>query len=469
MSATARAEHPPSHCDLLIAGSRILDLTASSGVRDGMAIAVAGPAIAAIGPQADIEAAWVPDRRLDLDGHVVTSGFVDAHVHLGGFLGAARPYVPATGLGPFSGSALDEGVLRMVAQFCSMPVPADIVAAVVRPALAAMLRAGFTGVVDAGGPGVEGVAEAAAELGIRASIGPSLADQWHDETTGKLSRQADASALLRTAEQFVDAHDGLGGGRVRALVSAVEPMGCSDELLAGIAEVTQKRQLPTHVHSHITGDSVRGHEEAFGRSATERLAEARLLNDRCTIMHAGSLTDHDIGAFAAAGVAVNHNPTGNALYGFGIAQGRSVPRLLDAGVPVVLGSDYTPSVANPFELIRAALMLHREVAASDFVVTLEQALAMATNGAAPLGRPGELGRVAVGQLADLVIIDTRGSHHLASDHPIPAVALHARVDDVTTVIVDGRIVIDEGRLVEHDEATMLHDARVALRTIAEHP
>jgi 5-methylthioadenosine/S-adenosylhomocysteine deaminase len=459
---------PPQPCDLLIAGGTVLDPgdpeRAAAGV--DTAVAIADGVIVAVGPRAAVEAAWAPARRIDAGGHVVVPGFVDAHVHVAAFMGAGRPYVPATAPGPFSGAGDTAAILPMVARWCTMPVPAEITAPVARAGLAAMLRSGFTGVVDAGGPGVEGVWEAAADVGIRAAVGPSVADQWHDDA-GDLVRQADAGEVLQAAEEFVDPRD-RPGGRQRPLVSAVEVMACSDELLAGIADLAKRRDLPTHVHSHIDEAGNRAHVEAFGRTPTERLSAAGLLDEHCTIMHAGALSDDDVRAFAAAGVTVNHNPVGNALHGFGVAGGRSVPRLLAAGVPVVLGSDYAPSVTSPFEQVRAALMLHREVAASDFGLTLEAALAMAWSGATPLGRPGELGRIAPGHLADLVLVDVTGAHHLASTHPVPAVALHARAGDVATVVVGGDVVVEGGRLVALDEAELLAEARTALEVVAAH-
>lgn len=248
-------------------------------------------------------------------------------------------------------------------------------------------------------------------------------------------------------------------------------MGCSDELLAGIAELTAARDLPTHLHSHVSATAVAAHDAAFGRPATQRLSEAGLLGPRTTLMHAGSLTDDDITAFAETGVTVNHNPGGNALFGFGVAAGRSVPRLLEAGVPIVLGSDTAPSfaVSTPFDMIHAALMTHREIAGRDDALTLEQALAMAITHSGPsLGRPGQLGRIAEGQLADLVLVDTSGPHHLGTDHPVPALALHARPDDVTTVIVDGHVVVEHGELTEADEAELVAAARQAHQTMATH-
>ena len=441
-------------------------LDAALSVLDDTAIAVRGGAIVAVGPRAELEASFTAERVVDAVGHVVAPGFIDAHVHLGAFLGAGRRYEPSAGPSPFSGGGEVQIVLPMIARMCSMPVPGELVAAVVRPALAALLRAGFTGVVDAGGPGVDGVVSAAAELGIRAVVGPSLADLWHDEH-GELVRQADADRLLDSAQGAIDRHDRAGQGRIRAVVSGIESMGCSDELLAGIAELTAARDIPTHMHSHVTDAAVRAHDAAFGRTATERLSHAGMLTPRCTLMHAGSLTDDDVAVFAETGVTVNHNPGGNALFGFGTSAARSVPRLLDAGVPVVLGSDYAPStVSTPFDMIRAALMLNREAAARDDALSLEQALAMATSSGSSLGRPGQLGSVAAGQLADLVLVDTTGLHHLGTDHPVPALALHARAADVTTVIVDGRIVVEHGRLVGVDEPALAAAAKQAQQRMA---
>ncbi len=455
----------PTSCDLMITGGSQLALEHDSGaVLDG-AVAISDGVIVAVGNRTAVEAQWQPRRRIDAGGQVISPGFVDAHVHLGAFLFARGPYERSCGPSPFSGGGREDIVLPMVARFCSMPVDSELMYAAVRPALAAMLRAGFTGVVDAGGPGVEGVVRAAAELGIRAAIGPSLADVWHGPD-GELARQVDSDQLLKAAEAFVDRHDRAGDGRVRALVSAVEPMACSDELLAGIAGLGLAKDIPVHAHTNIVAqDPLAASLHVHGRTGFERLDRAGMLTPRCTAMHAGFVSDEEIARLAQAAVTVNHNPTGNAMLGFGVAAGRAVPRLLAAGVPIVLGSDTAPSmIPTPFDLVRAALMLHRDAATDDSAVTLEQALAMAVDGAASLGVPGRLGRIAVGQLADLVLVDTTGSHHLAADHPVPALALQANAADVRTVIVAGRVVVEDGELVGVDEADLLAAARHARDT-----
>lgn len=466
LASEATVAETPRACDLLVRGARILTPESAEAVLEDAAVAVRGGVIVDVGTRSVVEASWSPARTIDAAGQVLAPGFVDAHVHLGAFLGAGRPYQPSTGPGPFSGAGKVQVILPMIVNMCQAPVPDELVAEVVRPALAAMLHAGFTGVVDAGGPGVAGVVAAADELGIRAAIGPSLADLWHDKH-GRLIRQKDADRVLAGARETITAYPST--GRVRPLVSAVEAMACSDELLAGIAELTAEHDLPTHVHSHISTGAVHAHDTEFGRSATQRLRQAGLLTPRCTVMHAGCLTDEDIEVFSETGVTVNYNPTGNAMLGFGITPGRSVPRLLAAGVPIALGSDYAPSaVAAPFDMIRAALMLQRDSAARDDALTLEQALTMATNGGHGLGQPARLGHVGVGQLADLVLVDTSGLHHLGTQHPVPALALHARADDVTTVIVDGHVVIEDRQLTGHDEAGLATAARHAHAAIHNH-
>nr|WP_268810444.1 amidohydrolase family protein [Williamsia sp. Leaf354] len=118
--------------------------------------------------------------------------------------------------------------------------------------------------------------------------------------------------------------------------------------------------------------------------------------------------------------------------------------------------------------MRAALMVHRETAGSDIALTLEQALAMSTNSGVSTGNPNRLGRIAVGQLADLTIVDTGATHHLGVDHPVPALGLHARASDVTTVIVAGRIVVDDGVLVHADEVELRARAAATLQSMSSY-
>lgn len=251
------------------------------------------------------------------------------------------------------------------------------------------------------------------------------------------------------------------------MISAADTISCSDELLRQIAEISREYRTPTHVHSHVSPASNRAHLDAYGRSETDRLLDAGMLDERCTLMHVGAIDDADPDTFAATGVTVNHNPLGNAMLGFGTARHQVLRRLLDSHIPVVMGSDYSPSMcATPFDMIGATLAVHREAAATDNAITLEEALQMATNSSDVVGRAGECERIEVGHLADLVFIDVTGAHHAGIRHPVPNVALRARTSDISTVIINGTVVVHERELPDLDEATIIAEANQALAHIA---
>lgn len=453
------------HCDLLVAGGDVLDLALPGASLEDHAVAVVGDRIAEVAPRGELLRRWEPAHSIDATGCVVTPGFVDAHVHLAAFLMTPLRYERAAGPSLFGGGAPPEDLMAMVAQMTSMPVPAEVTRAVLRPVFAALLTSGVTSVVDAGSNGLDGIVQAATESGIRLATGPSLADLWHHD--GDFGRRADAEQLLEGAGEFITAHDGTARGRVRAVVSAVETTACSDELLAGIAELVAEHDVATHVHCLIDEDADELHRTVHGIEPVDRLAATGLLSSRCVAMHVGNADDHAVEVLATTGATVNHNPVGNTMLGWNTMRRRAVPELLAAGVPLVLGSDYSPSmIASPFDLMHAALMAHREAGGRDDALLLEDAVAMATNAGVAMGRPGELGQLRTGKLADLVVLDTSGPHHLGSRHPVPAVALRGRPSDVRAVVVNGDVVVEAGSITTIDPSAALEEATATLSSMA---
>ncbi|MCB1257965.1 MAG: amidohydrolase family protein, partial [Microthrixaceae bacterium] len=346
----------PTPCDLLITGGTVLDLDGADGRIDA-AVAVTDGIVVAVDPAPDATTRWAPQRHIDADGAYVASGFVDGHIHLSAVLGSAQPYARASGPSLFGGAGSTADIGRALHQFLLMPVPADIVEAAVAPVLAALAAGGTTAVIDAGSAGIDGIAAAARRIGVRVAVGPSVHDVLLGDA-GEVLRVADAGSVLGAAEDWLTRQQNTPAGLVEPVLTVTEPTFCSDDLLAGLAGLIDRTGVAVSFHSHETSKSVADHDNAHGRAAIDRLAECGLLGPRCTLMHAGSVSDRDIEMIAATRTCVNVNPLGNGMLGFGAAAERAIARYLDAGVRLVLGSDYTPSmIPTGFDLVRAALML----------------------------------------------------------------------------------------------------------------
>ena len=446
----------PTPCDLLITGGTVLDLDGADG-RIGAAVAIADGIVVAVDPAPDTAARWSSQRHIDAGGAYVAAGFVDGHIHLSAVLGSAQPYTAATGPSLFGGAGSTADIGRALHEFLLLPVPADVVEAAVAPVLAALAVGGTTAVVDAGSAGIDGIAAAARRVGVRVAAGPSVHDVLLGDA-GEVVPVADAASVLAAAEDWLTRQQSTPGDPFEPVLTVTEPTFCSDGLLDGLAGLVARTGVAVTFHSHETSESVADHDHAHGRPAIDRLADHGLLGARCTLMHAGSVSDRDIEVIAATETCVNVNPLGNGMLGFGAAAERAITRYLEAGVRLVLGSDYMPSmIATGFDLVRAALMLTRETGGADDALTLEQALRMAANGT-----------VTAGAAADLVIVDRTGPHHVGVDHPVPGLALRARPGDVRTVIVGGRVVVDAGTLVTVDPGELRSAAEAALGLVRSH-
>lgn len=454
-----------NHCDLLVTGGDVLDLEAPDSCLKNQAVAVIGDRIAEVAPSSVMLERWKTDRLIDATGCVVAPGFIDAHVHLSAFLATPLTHERALGPSMFGGGAPPETMMARVAEMTSTAVGSEVTAAVVRPVFAALLASGVTSVLDAGSTGLEGIVQAATETGIRLATGPSLADHWHRE--GQFGRRADTQDLLERASAFIKTYDMSASGRIRAVVSAVEVAACSDALLSGVAELATDHDLATHVHCLIDQRSDDLHRDLFGVAAIDRLATTGLLSHRCVAMHAGHADDHAVEVLANTGATVNHNPVGNMMLGWNTMRYRAVPKLLSAGVPVVLGSDYSPSmIVSAFDSMHAALMGHREAGGRDDALSVEAVVGMATNSGTAMGRSGQLGLLRRGQLADIMVCDTSGPHHLGSHHPVTAIGLRGRTSDVRVVIVNGNVVVDDGVVTTIDTEAAVAEATAVLQAMS---
>jgi guanine deaminase len=250
--------------------------------------------------------------------------------------------------------------------------------------------------------------------------------------------------------------------RVRLGLAPTIPLHCSDDFLRQCAQLSESHGLPMQTHLAESRAQAEVGQRRYGRSLVAHLAQLGLLSARFSVAHAIWISDADIDLLAEHGVTAIHNPLSNLRLGSGIAPLR---RMLERGLHVGLGSDgaNTADTQNLFEGMRLAAGLSRVVDADeDRWVTCAEVLRMATTGSArALGLDVPLGRIAPGFAADLVLLDLAQPHYVPLRDAARQLVHGENAGGVDRVLVGGRVVVDQGRVLTVDEAALRRQAEAA--------
>lgn len=300
-------------------------------------------------------------------------------------------------------------------------------------------------------------------VGIRAVIAPLIQDLPFASGFPKgclLPQSASprsAAGLLAMMEAIIAKfHDPDNG-----IYIGVGPTGfhrCTDELLAGCGELSDRHQLCYHTHLLETRAQQRLAQERYGISAVQHLHNLGCLTPRTSLAHGVWIDEGDIEILASAGSTLVHNPVSNLRLGSGLAP---ILKCLQAGLNVAIGCDGAASndAQNMLEAIKLGTILHR-VTDSDYEhwLTPEQALHMATVGGAKGVNLGDrTGTLASGRSADLVLYNLDHPSMLPRNNPLQLLVLGRPTDVVEAAWVQGRQLVDQGQLLTID-ASALHQA-----------
>jgi 8-oxoguanine deaminase len=403
------------------------------------------------------------DRFLDARGKIVLPGLVNTHHHLPQTLTRNLPGVQEAPLFQWLSALYEVWRGYDAAAFDTA----------VRVGLAELLLSGCTTTSDhlyLFPRGQERLIdleiEAARELGIR----------FH-ATRGSMSRgrsqgglppddvvQDEATILADCRRLIREHHDDAPRAMTRIGLAPCSPFSVTDELMRTTADLARQHGVRLHTHLAETRDEERYCREVYGCRPVELLRRVGWLGPDVWLAHCVHLSDEEIALFAETGTAVAHCPTSNLRLGSGIAPLR---RLLERGVPVGLAVDGSASndTSNLLAEARQALLVHRLGEDPSRWVTAREVLEMATRGGARcLGRD-DIGSLAPGQAADLILIDTRRlSYAGGAGDPLAALVFSPWPETVDTVIVNGRIVVEHGELRGVDLPALVDRAE---RTAAE--
>lgn len=391
------------------------------------------------------------DTTLDGHGRLVMPGLVNLHSHPG--------HEPA-----YRGIREEHGVreMSMTGLFersqAYGPADAETRRASSEYAYCELLKSGVTSVVDIG-PVWEGWDELVAKSGLRGFLAPGFASaRWKLEGDYALEYEWDEKAGERQLEAALALVDRLAQHPSRRLAGVVAPMQidtCTPQLLRDAAAAAKARKLPLTVHIAQGVNEVHEIVRRHGVTPVQWAAEMGLLGPATVLGHAIFIDSHswirlgerDLALMAEHGCTVAHCPTPFARYGHMLESFGSYRR---AGVKLGIGTDTTPH--NMLEEMRLASTLARIAARDIHSVALADVLYAATvGGASALGRE-DLGRLAPGMKADLVLVDLGHIDMQPARDPLRSLVFHAAERAVRDVFIDGRRVVSEGRVVTLDQA-----------------
>ncbi|MCB1885057.1 MAG: 8-oxoguanine deaminase [Geminicoccaceae bacterium] len=437
---------------LLLKDCRLL-ATMDEGLGElrGASVLIAGNRIEGIGDAAELEKAFGPaGETLDMTGCVVLPGLVNAHHHFFQTLTRALP------------GAQDAELFDWLKTL--YPIWAGLTPEMVRVstqvAAAELLLSGCTTAADhlylyPNGCTLDDAIEAAGEAGLRfvatrgaLSVGESQGGLPPD------SLCEDEEAILLDMERVVGRHHDAGfAAMTQVALAPCSPFSVSRDLMRETATLARRLKVGLHTHLAETGGDVAYSRERFGRTPAEYAEDLGWTGPDVWFAHCVRLDPAGINLFGRTGTGVAHCPCSNMRLGSGIAPVRA---MLDAGVKVGLGVDGSASNDGGHLLgeARHAMLLAR-VGGDPAALSAREVLRMATReGAAALNRD-DVGRLAPGMAADVAAFRVDGIAHAGALHDPLASLVFCRPADAWYTVVDGRVVVREGRLTTLDPSTLV--------------
>jgi 5-methylthioadenosine/S-adenosylhomocysteine deaminase len=323
--------------------------------------------------------------------------------------------------------------------------------------------------------GLQLVAEAYAETGMRAVIAPMVADRTFFEAIPGLADAVPAALRQRVAALRLAP----GEATIAAIRAALEdwrfdrdqicpavaptiPHHCSDDFILGCAALA--RDFDLGLHSHIAESKVQAVTgiRVYGRTQTAHLDRLGVLGPKFTVAHGVWLDDGDIARLGDRGASVAHNPGSNMRLGSGLADARG---MLERGVNLAIGTDGAncSDNQNVYEAMRLASFASK-VQGPDrgrWLTTREAALAATEGGARALGMDGRIGRIAAGYKADLVFLDLDHPNWLPLNDPVNQLVHAEDGNAVHSVMIGGRMVVENRRVLTVDLARLRERAEAA--------
>lgn len=434
------AQQRRKHADLLVLGGTIVTMDGSRRVIENGGIAVEGGRIVAIGPRAEIQKQYFSNEVIEAGNRMIIPGLINGHTH-----------VPMT---LFRGLAddldLQEWLTKYIFPAEAKNVTEEFVRVGTRLGLAEMIRGGTTTFCDMY-YFEDAIAEETAKAGVRGVLGETLIDfPVADNKT-----HAEGMAYV---EKYVSRWKG--DDLIIPAVAPHAPYTVSEDHLKAIRAFADRTGAPIVTHISETKREVEDSLKEKGATPVEYLERIGFLNNRVIAAHLVWPVENEIAILKRRGVGVVHNPQSNMKLASGVAP---VPKMLAEGVLLGLGTDGAASNndLNMWEEMDTAAKLHKVFSGDPKVMTALQAFELATiRGAGALHLEKEIGSLEQGKRADIVIVERESLHQMPLYNLYSDLVYATKASDVQTVIINGRVVMRDRRLLTLNEPAIKKRARV---------
>lgn len=429
----------PFEADFLIHPEWLVPMTEKGLVLAHHSLAVRQHEIVAVGPADALKKTCSAAREIPLPNHVLIPGLINAHGH--GPMTLFRGYADDMPLQPW----LEEKIWPAEGKWVSEAFVRD--GAML--AIAEMLRSGTTAFTD-----MYFFPDEVAKVALDANIRVQLASPVLDFPTVFAQ---DAEEYIRKATDLNDRYKN--NGHVQVAFGPHAPYTVSDGPLKKIAMLANELDIPIHIHAHENAREVIESEKNTGIRPLARLNDLGLLSQLLQCVHATQLNDDEIALLADAGATVVHCPASNANLASGICRTHAIQA---AGINLCLGTDGAASnnELNMINEMRLAALFGKAGVEDAAATSAWEVLAMATvNGARAFGREDTLGTLEAGKLADCVAVDLGTLNCQPVYDAVSSLVYSAQGNQVSHVWVNGKLSVENGRVITLDTAALLARAR----------
>jgi 5-methylthioadenosine/S-adenosylhomocysteine deaminase len=394
-------------------------------IEDGRIAAVGGTAKAA-------------EVEIDANECAVIPGFVQTHIHLCQTI--------------FRGAADDLALIDWLKKRVwpmEAAHSATSVAASARLGIAELIKGGTTCALTMETVNhTDEVFKVVEETGFRATVGKCMMDKG-DEVPLELQEETEAS--IAESLQLLKAWHGRAKGRIRYCFAPRFAISCTQKLLEEVARLAREHGVMIHTHASENRTECALVEAETGLRNIAYLDFLGLTGQHVALAHCVHLSDDEVSTLAASQTNVAHCPSSNLKLGSGIAP---VTRLLEQGVAVSLGADGAAcnNRLDMFTEMRTAALLQKAIHGPE-VLPADRVLQMATlDGARALGLGTDIGSLEVGKRADVAIVKLGQLHSSPAVDVYSALVYSAQTEDVQTVLIDGKLVMLNRKLLTIDES-----------------